>query len=92
MNSDSLQELANLLNLVLSNQMKIMASGQVLMIQQSRLIAALTKADQVALVEEFDSIFQEEKNKLQLAMLAELRMLKGGKPPDAGGGMYGGAG
>jgi len=80
------QKTAEILIQVLANQMKLLASSQVLMIQQTRLVAALTQVDPLALMEEYDALFLEEKNKLQLAMLADLRALRGGPQIDASGG------
>ena len=81
---------SGLLTMILSNQMKLLASGQVLMIQQARLIAALTQADPMVLMDEFDGLFRQEKNKLHLAMLAELRNLQGGpQTGECGGGLEG---
>lgn len=86
------EDLGNLLTLVLSNQHKQMAATQVILLQQSQLIARLAKVDLLAVVEDGDRLYREELNKLQIAGLAELRVLKGGSGMDASGGMMGGAG
>ena len=83
------QNLTPYLTLILNNQAKILAGQQVLMIQQTRLVAALTNAQQIPLMEEYDAIFQTEHNKSQLAILSELRGLQGLPRSDHSGGFPG---
>lgn len=82
----------DLMTLFLDNQLKQLAAGQVLLIQQARLIAHLTGQSQMVMIEEADELYRQELNKLQLAWLAESRNLKGGPQIDACGGGLEGAG
>jgi hypothetical protein len=65
-------ELVTLLNLIMSNQQKIMAANRVQMAQSARLIAALTKAKPEDLLEEFRGLYLQELEQLQLEHLEEL--------------------
>jgi len=82
----------DLLTLLLVNQQKIMAQSQVILLQQSRLIAALTGKPLAEIMEEAEQLYHQEKNKLHLANYAELRALQGKPSSENSGGGFGGAG
>jgi hypothetical protein len=72
---ENAKELVTLLNLIMSNQQKIMAANRVQMTQSARLIAALTKASPADLLEEFDGLYRQELDRLQIEHLEELGAL-----------------
>lgn len=79
-----------ILTMLLVNQQKIMAQSQVILIQQARLVEALTGHPALKIMEQAEELYRQELNKLQIANFAELRALQG-KPSsrNSGGGLEG---
>lgn len=81
-----------LLAILLNNQLKLMAQNQVIMIQQARLVEAVTGHPTLKILEQGEELYQQELNKLRLANLSELRGFQGKPRGDVSGGGLGGAG
>lgn len=81
---------ADVLTLLLVNQRKIMAQTQVILMQQARLIEAMTGHPTLKVMEQADELYRQELNKLHLASLSELRGLQGlPRSENSGGGLQG---